>query len=450
MSLDGEGAPVTASVDQPDAGAYSENSKKKGAPRRSGAWGYVIKLGPKSYAIRWREGTRQLQNSGFTTHTAAADALAEKRIAVKSGEVTIRRKAKITFDEAAQKWLELHSKVKLRSHADNVARYERHVKPVLGSVPLPALTHERILELRAKLQAKVTKRRGRRKDGQVGEIKGKLAGRTINLVMALVRTILNFAVKNKLGGIKASPLAGIGRGDLMMPITVEQIDPPIGRPEDVWRVLEAIRQIGEERQRPSLYPFFATLVYTGLRRGEAIGLRWDNVHFETRLLKVKRSYVGQTKSNRHRTVTMPSELVTILKAYKLADPWKAELCFPNDAGQMYTAHAKLHAVLHEALRRVGLPRIRIHDLRHTYASHYLMNGGDLFTLQKALGHSSTQLISDVYGHLSPSHLAAEADRLSFAKPAKAGTVLPFEKKSEQRADSAFENSDTEAAGGNPQ
>jgi integrase len=97
-----------------------------------------------------------------------------------------------------------------------------------------------------------------------------MATRTINLVMALVRSILRFAVSN--GHILASPTDRIGRGKLMLAVANPKLEPPIGTAKDVWSVLEEIRMIGEKTHRPGLYGLFATLAYTGLRRGEACGL----------------------------------------------------------------------------------------------------------------------------------------------------------------------------------
>ncbi len=92
---------------------------------------------------------------------------------------------------------------------------------------------------------------------------------------------------------------------------------------------------------------------------------------------------------------------------------------------MYSRNAKLEAALRSALARVKLPHIRVHDLRHVFASHFVMGGGDIFTLQRILGHSTPQITSDTYAHLSPRHLAGEADRVAYPAPSQSAKVLPF-------------------------
>ncbi len=80
---------------------------------------------------------------------------------------------------------------------------------------------------------------------------------------------------------------------------------------------------------------------------------------------------------------------------------------------MFSPNAKLEALFRRALERAKLPRIRVHDLRRVFASHFVMGGSDIFTLQRILGHSTPQLTSDTYAHPSPRHLAGEADHAAY-------------------------------------
>jgi integrase len=178
--------------------------------------------------------------------------------------------------------------------------------------------------------------------------------------------------------------------------------------------------------RPDRFAFFATLLYTGMRKGEACGLRWWDIDLERRIVRVRHSYEGETKSGAHREVPMPLAPVTILKAHKLAEPFQGEVVFPNDRGEMFTKNGRLEEILRAALAAVGLRSIRLHDLRHVYAAHFLMAGGSLYDLPKNLGHHSVAFTAAVYGHLSQDHRVQESDRLSGLFDAPAGAkVLPL-------------------------
>ncbi|OLO02614.1 phage integrase, partial [Salinicola socius] len=130
---------------------------------------------------------------------------------------------------------------------------------------------------------------------------------------------------------------------------------------------------------------------TGCRWSEAQTLRSENVQHR------RVTYVG-TKNGRNRTVPISDDLYEKLKNHGK----RSGRLFPQDAYQAFS----------EAMNRTGieLPKgQRTHVLRHTFASHFIMNGGDLLTLQKILGHQTIQMTMR-YAHLSPDHLA---DSLKF-------------------------------------
>jgi integrase len=135
---------------------------------------------------------------------------------------------------------------------------------------------------------------------------------------------------------------------------------------------------------------------------------------------VRRSYAGLPKSGKERLVPIPAELVPILEQHKLADPWNSSLVFPATTARLMSPDVRLRNVMWEACDRCKLHRIRVHDL---FASYFVMRGGDIFTLQRVLGHSTPQITSDTYAHLSPTHLAGVADRVSFPKPDEPSRVV---------------------------
>jgi integrase len=180
---------------------------------------------------------------------------------------------------------------------------------------------------------------------------------------------------------------------------------------EIARVLRAAANEGA-----LVYALFAVAVYTGLRAGEIAGLEWGDVDFERRLIRVERSYDGPTtKSGRVRWVPLLDPLLPILRAWKLRHP--GQLVFSGESGQRLGKSAR---VFQEVLKRVLVAAgfepekdggrevhyITFHGLRHTFASSWVAKGGDVFKLQKILGHQSIMLTMR-YAHLAPSMYASE-------------------------------------------
>ena len=155
--------------------------------------------------------------------------------------------------------------------------------------------------------------------------------------------------------------------------------------------------------------FFQTELMTGLRRGEICGLQWNDFDGDTGTLKVCRTLhsqrkgeytVGETKTNQGmRTIILPHSVAEILRRRKanaisqwiFPDPVKPEN--PVDPNAAYR-HMKT------LLQWAGLPSIRFHDLRHTFATHALTSGVDAKTLSGILGHTNASFTLDTYTHVT--------------------------------------------------
>lgn len=177
----------------------------------------------------------------------------------------------------------------------------------------------------------------------------------------------------------------------------------------------------------TLHPLVAACVYLGLRKGEAFGLRWIDVHLDGKAPRVDvlKSYNALPKSGKARHIPMNGELVQILRRWRdLCPPTKQGLVFPvvdGDEVRMGNEYDTLG--LPEAMKaaKCHLPAKPFHCLRHSFASHFMMSGGNILTLQKLLGHADLKTTM-IYAHLSPDHLAAEVQRMSFAPPTPADVV----------------------------
>ena len=195
-------------------------------------------------------------------------------------------------------------------------------------------------------------------------------------------------------------------------------------------------RMGNARLR-QLYPIAHLMLHTGLRRGEALGLRWGAVDFEHRTVDVREQLrrqpggfgLGPTKTGERRLVFAGEPLMVVLARHKREQDALREQLGPAyaDRGFVFTrldGRARTHGVpigpntlsrwFAEALQVAGLPALRIHDLRDTYATLAIAAGVDLVTVSEQLGHSSITMTADRYVHPHSTTKRDTADRLADA------------------------------------
>ena len=165
--------------------------------------------------------------------------------------------------------------------------------------------------------------------------------------------------------------------------------------DEIERLLSACRA----NQHPFLYLFVRVLLLTGARKGEARLARWCDVNFEKRIWTVPRS-----KNGRSRRIVLSNAALEVLsdvrkKADMLMLPSEADdFLFTNPTTR--TAYQSFYASWFVARDLAGLSDLRIHDLRHTFASLLINQGVSLYEVQTLLGHSSVQM-TQRYAHLAP-------------------------------------------------
>lgn len=184
----------------------------------------------------------------------------------------------------------------------------------------------------------------------------------------------------------------------------------------VKRLLETARNTGDRN-----YALCFLAVSTGMREGELLGLRWDDVNLEQGILNVRFSlkrlpsgilalHQPKTKTS-VRAIKLGNKTIDILQLQKIRNSmdaekagklWKEqEFVFPSTVGTPMDP-TNLIKAFRKLLRKADLPRIRFHDLRHTAASLMLNNGVDVLVASHRLGHARPSITLDVYGHLLPS------------------------------------------------
>jgi len=140
-----------------------------------------------------------------------------------------------------------------------------------------------------------------------------------------------------------------------------------------------------------------TALTTGMRASEIFGLRWPDIMYSEGLIAVR----AKLKGGRMRYVPMTPELADELRGFPVVI--SDERVFPPRAGAEGTRR-RLEASFEDLLRRAKIKDFRFHDLRHTFASWYMMNGGDLYELAKLLGHSNIKM-TERYAKLGKQHIA---------------------------------------------
>ena len=170
---------------------------------------------------------------------------------------------------------------------------------------------------------------------------------------------------------------------------------------------------------------FYLIAFTGLRRGETLGLRWSDVELDLGQLHVRQQLTvdgsalteGPPKSDKGiRTIFLDDEMIRQLRRWSVAQAAEhlllgeqPTLVFTRPDGRPL-APDHIYRRLMRRSAAIGLPRIRLHDLRHTHASHALAAGVPMKVVSERLGHSSLAVTANIYTHVLPS-VAQEAAQI---------------------------------------
>jgi integrase len=138
---------------------------------------------------------------------------------------------------------------------------------------------------------------------------------------------------------------------------------------------------------------------TGLRKGELFGLRWIDVDFESAQL-----LIGETKTGVSRRVPLSRRARWLLAKLAARAPFSTWV-FESAARDSSAAPVSdVKKAWRQALRRAKIEDFRFHDLRHSFASHFAMKGGNIYALAKILGHSNPKMTLDRYAHVSAEYI----------------------------------------------
>ena len=305
-----------------------------------------------------------------------------------------------TVDQWMDVWYENYAKIKVRpsSHQTYKGYIENHIKPNIGDIPLEKLT---TLELQRLYKTLLTKGRVDRLESK-GQPRG-LSPKTVRNIHQILSSALKLAQEQRI--ILTNPAEGCAL-------------PKVEHREMKTLPVEQLQSFLREAKDSGVFELYYLELATGLRRGELLGLKWEDIDLEHGDLRVRRQIARingrvveaplKTK-NAYRTLPLAEDTVSILKEQKKkvgSSPW----VFPSATGGPISPDSVLH-MLHRVLKRAGLPKVRFHDLRHTFATLALQNGVDIKTVSGMLGHFSAGFTLDTYAHVTTSAQKAAANTM---------------------------------------
>ncbi len=370
---------------------------------RNGRYYAQLAIEDKNTAIKK---VRRVPLEKATTPAQAKAALEELLVSRRKGALPVLKRSP-QFSDFAKQYLEFHQQAKDRKRASTmetegyaIARWKKH----LGNTRLDKIRRVHIDSYIAKRQAE------------------NASARTVNLEVTVLRNVLN-------RGIDAEFISRLPTENLR-PLKVKKRERPLANKEQVQKLCEVgfkplfmegrLAQDGElghplvNAQQFSDY--IKLMCLCGARLTEALRLRWSDVDWEHRQLRIGAD--GMTKSGKPRRVDFNQELEKHLREMKTRRQPDSNWLFPSPRrGEKDRAAKTFRESLLLARQAAGMPKFGFHDCRHHFISYAVMSGVDFMTIARWVGHADGGiLIGKVYGHLADERTRRMAQRVRFELP----------------------------------
>lgn len=301
------------------------------------------------------------------------------------------------FQEYAATWIEVvvPATCKPSTLGDYQGILKNHVLPVFGKKPVNEISRMMV------------------KTVLMGKKNQGYANSTVTHIKNAISGVLNIALDDEI--LSTNPAQNIGKifKKQESKLTIEPYT------KDELRVLLDTSRLHYKKQ----YPMYLTMARTGIRYGECLGLQEEDIDFENRFIHIQRSLskgkIETPKNGQSRKVDMSLQLAQELKQLlhqrkidKLEKGWTEmpKWVFVKDNGNPYH-ESYSRRIFYSAIKKAGLRKIRIHDLRHTYATLRITKGDNVADVSKQLGHHSVKFTMDIYYHWIPGGNKNEVDGL---------------------------------------
>jgi integrase len=347
--------------------------------------------GPTYYVVVRDRGTSHKIRAGKNRRDAER---ALRKVAVTIDDGEFRPQPSIPFDSWGQRWLESLERKQstVRSYDPTIA----YAAAVFGRTPVRRLRAEDIARFNAAL----------RERGMSASTRAKH--------LRVLGACLQAAVRHGYAG--RNPVRDLAPSEKPRP----------ERKEAAYFENAELPRLFAEFPAGLQRTVFMLALKTGMRQGELLGLRWDDIDLQEAVVRVRRTFTGREistpKNHERRDVDLTPDLVELLGWWwgECGRPSAANvIVFPGEsAGGHLSPSNLLRRHLYPAMERAyinrcgvtGEPRV-FHSLRHTFAKRALESGAQLTWLSRHLGHSSLKVTTDVYGHWERAERRAQMNRL---------------------------------------
>ena len=348
-----------------------------------------------------------------TAKTKEECAIKLEKLREQYGKPTEKINSEMLFGDWIDFWYRTYCKytIRLTTQIEYENRVYQHIIPEIGNIPLNQLTQSDLQQFYAREKS------GGRKI-RIETYGTGLSDRVIRAIHANCRSALEKAVQEDL--IKTNPAIGC------------KLPPKKSREMKVLTQSEIVRFLNRAKEE-DYYELFLLELATGMRRGEILALKWSDLNFKTRELRIERQVnviheeiiISEPKTKSSiRTAILPQPLLKIMLEYR--KNIESEWIFPSPIDDTKPRNPPaVRKRLQLILERAGCPKARFHDLRHTFATMALENGMDIKSLSAMLGHISSETTIDIYSHVTNTmrqQAAAKIDRRIGGTEAKISQV----------------------------
>ncbi|WP_225340453.1 site-specific integrase [Lysinibacillus capsici] len=360
---------------------------------------YIKKNGEKCYMFKLYVGVDPLTGKeqyttrrGFRTKKEADLALARIKLDISKG--SFRKQQAETYQDVYDLWIEQYERtVEESTFIKTTGIFRNHILPALGQYKIEKLNID-VCQRHVNVWATKLKK--------------------FRMVKSYAAKVLDFAIKR--GYIQVNPFALID-----MPNNLKNTYDDAYEFENFYtkeQLNTFLKCMGQENNFKA-YTLFRLLAYSGIRKGEALALTWNDVDFKDNEIRINKAlsrgkdnilYIKATKTRTARTLTMDPETMNILKMWKKQQQQdylilgfntlqKKQLVFSNDQNELLQP-TKTRKWLEHILTKYQLPKITTHGFRHTHCSILIEAGVAQKDVQDRLGHTDIKTTMNIYAHVS--------------------------------------------------